>query len=169
MQALKALVIVMGILIAVGVAVLGVTIYNRATKMVTGDKPAPVAASIPPFVGAATPQGGSGAQVSPPLLAPGAPATNFGVRDLGLPAGSTIASVQPLSGRVLVEAHLPDGGTRILLLDPTTGGIAGEWHTPGGASGAPAATSPTPASPAPSSPSNGGGTQPLPADGSGRP
>lgn len=140
MQALKALVIFMGILIAVGVAVLGVTIYNRATKMVTADKPAPAAASIPPL---AAPQG-TGAPVSPPLQAPTAE-PNFGTRDLGLPAGSSIVSVQPLSGRVLVHARLPDGGTRILLLDPATGGIAGEWRAPGGDAG-PAA--PTPALPA---------------------
>lgn len=136
MQALKALVIFMGILIAVGVAVLGVTIYNRATKMVTADKPAPAAASIPPL---AAPQGGTAPAAEP----------NFGPRDLGLPAGSSIVSVQPLSGRVLVHARLPDGGTRILLLDPATGGIAGEWRAPGGDAG--------PSAPTPALPAEGGG------------
>lgn len=155
MQALKALVIVMGILIAVGVAVLGVTIFNRATKMATGDKPASTAASIPPL---AAPQSGPGPQVSPPLQAPGG-APNFGVRDLGLPTGSSILSVQPLNGRVLVQARLPDGGTRILLLDPATGDIAGEWRAPGGDAGAPV----------PVRPSGGSGAQPPPAEGGGRP
>jgi hypothetical protein len=155
MQALKALVIFMGIVIVVGVAVVGITIFNRATKMPAGDKPAPAAASIPPLAGAPTPQSVPGAPTSPTPQAPGA-ATNFGVRDLGLPAGSSILSVQPLNGRVLVQARLPDGATRILLLDPATGAIAGEWRAPGGAAGTPA-------------PPDGSGAQPPPAEGSGRP
>jgi hypothetical protein len=150
MQALKALVIFMGVLIAVGVAVLGVTIYNRATKMVTDDKPAPAVTSLPPLAGAPATQSGSDAQTSPPLQAPSGAATNFGVRELGLPAGSTVVSVQPLASRVLVHARLPDGGTRILLLDPATGDVAGEWR----ASGAPGSQSPA---------------QAPPAEGSGRP
>ncbi len=146
MQALKALVIFMGILIAVGVAVLGVTIYNRATKMATGDKPAPATMTIPPLAGAPAPQSGPGAPVSPPPQAPVA-ATNFGVRELGLPAGSVVVSVQPIGPRVLVQARLPDGGTRILVLDPATGDVAGEWRASGGAAGAPAPTSLTPQPP----------------------
>lgn len=163
MQALKALVIFMGILIAVGVAVLGVTIYNRATKMVTSDKPAPAASSIPPLAGA-TPG-------SPPAPAPQGPATsgsagpapNFGVRDLGLPSGSIVVSVQPLESRVLVQARLPDGGTRILVLDPATGAVAGEWRAPGAAG----MQAPTPLTPPPSS--DRSGAQPPPSEGGGRP
>jgi hypothetical protein len=167
MQALKALVIFMGILIAVGVAVLGVTIYNRATKMVTSDKSAPAASSLPPLAGA-TP----GSPLAPPsqgsptsgsTQGSTGPAPSFGVRDLGLPPGSIVVSVQPLETRVLVQARLPDGGTRILLLDPASGAIAGEWRAPG-AAGMQAPTSPTPP---PSS--DGSGTQPLPSEGSGRP
>lgn len=110
MQALKALVIFMGILIAVGITVVGVTIYRRGTDMVTSDKAAP--------------------STSAPATAP------FGSRDLGLPSGSMIVSVQTVSiapgvERVLVHARLPDGGARILVLDPQQGTMGGEWHVKG--------------------------------------
>jgi hypothetical protein len=108
MKALKALVIFMGILIAVGVTVVGVTIYRRATDMATSDKANPAASST-----TTAPQ-------------------RFGSRPLDLPPGSMIASVQPVLiapgvERVLVHVDLPDGGARILVLDPLSGEVSGEW------------------------------------------
>ena len=125
MQALKALVIFMGILIAIGVTVVGVTIYRRATDMVTTekateDKPA---ASGTVNTGAASPKDA---------------AASFGTRELGLPAGSEIVAVQTVAlqqgvEQILVHARLPDGGASILVLDPRRGTVAGEWHVRGAA------------------------------------
>jgi hypothetical protein len=120
MRALKSLVIFMGILIAIGITVVGVTIYRRATAPAPADKPiagSPAAPSAP----------ASATRRSDQAL-PG-----FAARELDLPAGSTIVSVQPLESRVLVHARLPDGATRILLLDPVSGAVAGEWRVGGGA------------------------------------
>ena len=118
MKALKSLVVFMGILIAIGVMVVGVTIYRRATA------PATDQAVAPPAVTPAMPLA-NGTPRAQPL-------TGFGARELDLPAGSTIVSVQPLDSRVLVHARLPDGAARILLLDPASGAVAGEWRLPGG-------------------------------------
>jgi hypothetical protein len=113
MKALKALVIFMGILIAIGVTVVGVTIYRRATDMVTSDKATSDRAN--PAASSAT-------------TAP----RRFGSRPLDVPPGSMIASVQPVLiapgvERVLVHVDLPDGGARILVLDPLSGEVSGEW------------------------------------------
>lgn len=133
MQALKALVIFMGILIAIGVTVVGVTIYRRATDMVTTEKAtedkAPSAVATNSGLAAS---GGGSAAIS---LKDAAPAS-FGTRELGLPAGSEIVSVQTVElqqgvEQILVHARLPDGGASILVLDPRRGNIAGEWRVRG--------------------------------------
>lgn len=133
MQALKALVIFMGILIAIGVTVVGVTIYRRATDMVTTEKATEDKASsaVATNSGLAASGGGSAA-IS---LKDAAPAS-FGTRELGLPAGSEIVSVQTVElqqgvEQILVHARLPDGGASILVLDPRRGNIAGEWRVRG--------------------------------------
>jgi hypothetical protein len=138
MQALKALVIFMGILIAIGVAVIGVTIYRRATDMVTSDKAATEQTT------AAQSTAGQAPSSTPPSATAGgvglsnAASANFGARDLDLPAGSEILSVQTVSlqpgvERVLIYARLRDGGSRVLVLDPLRGTVAGEWRVPGSA------------------------------------
>jgi hypothetical protein len=120
MRALKSLVVFMGILIAIGITVVGVTIYRRATDTTAADASRGSATVAPaPAVTGARPGG---------LPLPG-----FAARDLDLPAGSAVVSVQTLDSRVLVHARLPDGGTRILLLDPASGATIGEWRVPGGA------------------------------------
>ena len=142
MQALKALVIVMGILIAIGITIIGVTIYRRATDMGSETKATAVVAIAPPAkeaspaapsaaVTAEAPKADAIPAPLPPVT-PVMPAPNFGVRLLDLPPGSIIVSAQPFESRVLAHVRLPDGGTRILLLDPATGDIAGEWRTSGG-------------------------------------
>ena len=145
MQALKALVVVMGILIAIGITVIGVTIYRRATDMGSETKATTVVAIAPPAKDARPAAPPVDAPLAPPLVdvgpapaipvAPAAPPPPFGVRVLDLPAGSIIVSAQPFEARVLAQVRLPDGATRILLLDPITGDIAGEWRTAGGVEG----------------------------------
>lgn len=132
MQALKGLVIFMGILIAIGVTVVGVTIYRRATDMVTTEKATEdKAASSATNAGLAA-RDGSSAAIS---LKDAAPAS-FGTRELGLPAGSEIVTVQSVAlqqgvEQILVHARLPDGGASILVLDPRRGNVAGEWRVRG--------------------------------------
>lgn len=113
MQALKSLVIFMAVLIAIGVTVVGVTIYRRAMVMVNDDKAPTVTAPV---------------ATAPIIAAP----PHFGLRSLDLPPGSIIVSVQPFDSRVMAHVRLADGGTSILLLDPVTGDVAGEWRTTGG-------------------------------------
>jgi hypothetical protein len=145
MQALKALVIFMGILIAVGVAVIGVTIYRRATDMATSDKAATEQTKTGQSATGTTP-GWTAGQAPSPAPAPAAGAvglpstapTSFGARNLDLPPGSEILSVQTVSlqpgvERVLIYARQPDGGSRVLVLDPLRGNVAGEWRVPGSA------------------------------------
>jgi hypothetical protein len=133
MQALKALVIFMGILIAVGVAVIGVTIYRRATDMVTSDKAATGQTTAAQSTAGQAPSTTAGA-----VGLPNTASASFGARDLDLPAGSEILSVQTVSlqpgvERVLIYARLRDGGSRVLVLDPLRGTVAGEWRVPGSA------------------------------------
>lgn len=100
MKALKTLVIVLGVLILAGVAAVGVTLYNRATRPggFAGDRPAAPATRTaePPSVGS-----------------------------LGLPAGSRIKGIAGAGSRVVVHVELPGGQEQLLLLDPATGRIAG--------------------------------------------
>ena len=84
MQALKALVILMGILIVAGIAVIGFTISQRLAKPATG---------LP----------------------------DLGEVTLGQPAGTTILSAIPGDGRLAVSVRLPDGATRIVIIDLATG------------------------------------------------
>lgn len=153
MQALKALVVVMGILIAIGITVIGVTIYRRATDMGSETKATAVVPIAPPAKEARPAAPPVEAPLVPPVVeaspapvrpvAPVAPPP-FGVRVLDLPAGSIIVSAQPFEARVLAHVRLPDGATRILLLDPVSGDIAGEWRTAGGVEGQQVPTRPRP-------------------------
>jgi len=90
MKALKALVIIMGVLILIGSTVVVVTIFQRLSK--------PEAETA-----------GAPAETAPPAAA-------FGARDLGLPAGSRIQSLQTDGGRIVVHVRLPDGGDRIVVV-----------------------------------------------------
>ena len=128
----------MGILIAIGVTVIGVTIYRRATDRMNADRtPSASAPQTPAQAGAAADVSGSSAPPgSAALSLKNAAPMSFGSRDLELPPGSEILSVQTVSlqpgvERVLVYARLPDGGSRILVLDPLRGNIGGEWRVPG--------------------------------------
>lgn len=100
MKALKTLVVAMGILILAGIAVVGVTLYNRAARPggLAGDRAA--------------------AQTTRPAEHPTA-------ASLGLPAGSRIRGLAGAGNRVVVHVELPGGEEQLLLLDPATGQVAG--------------------------------------------
>ena len=100
MKALKTLVIAMGALILLGVAVIGVTLYNRSTR----------------------PGGLMGER---PVAARPAPAEPVSAGSLGLPAGSRIKGIAGAGSRVVVHVELPGGTEQLLVFDPATGRITG--------------------------------------------
>ncbi len=111
MNALKALVIGMGVLIVAGVIVLAVAV-------VRGKSPdAPVAADKPAV----------GLAQSAPARASGS-LPSFGVRDIAVPAGSEVLSITAADGRIILELQDAEQVTRILLLDPATGAALGGWR-----------------------------------------
>ena len=92
MRALKVLVVVMGVLLVAGLAVVVVTIMSRMTQRAT-----PPAASV---------------------AARGAP---FGTATVTLPADSLVMEVQGAGDRILLRLDLSDGSEMLLVLDAATG------------------------------------------------
>lgn len=109
MQALKALVIVLGVMIVAGIAVIGVTIYHRATNLVNS----PVPGSTEPAV-----RTGFG-----PGFGPG-----FGRVALDLPPGSRVVEMTAEGDRLILRLRLADGGWQILILDMATGKRLGTFE-----------------------------------------
>lgn len=97
MRFLKALVVIMGVLIVIGVAVLAVELYKRSND------PERVAEKAAEKAAAAA------------VLAAGHGAA------LGLPQGARIGEILPLGPRLAVKVSLPGGDDRLYLLDPRTG------------------------------------------------
>ncbi len=101
MQVLKTLVIVLGVMIVVAIAVIGVTIYHRATNLVNS----PVLPSTEPGFG------------------PG-----FGKVALDLPPGSRIVEMTAEDDRLILRVDLADGGRQIVILDMATGKRIGTFE-----------------------------------------
>ena len=99
--------VVMGIMIVVGLAVIGVTIAKRLSG--AGEETAAVA---PVDAAGTVPAAGSAV-----ALAPGAP----GALDVTLPARSRVVDVTSDGRRLIVRLILSGGGTAVLLLDADTG------------------------------------------------
>jgi hypothetical protein len=91
MRALKILVVVMGVLLIAGFAVVVVTIIGRMTQRAT---PAALAA---------------------------AHLTPFGTTSVTLPADSLVMEVQGAGDRILLRLDLKDGTEMLLVLDAATG------------------------------------------------
>ena len=106
MNALKAVVIVMGILIVVGAGVVVVTIINRL--------------------------GAPAEETGFPPAAPAAAPTVFGSRDLDLPAGARIVETHADAGRLYLRVRLAGGEERVLVIDPGTGATLGILRVPAG-------------------------------------
>lgn len=98
MKTLKTLVIVLGVMIVAGIAVIGVTIYHRATNLVNS----PVPGSTEPGFG--------------PGVGPG-----FGKVALKVPPGSRVLEMTAEDDRLILRLGLADGGWQILILDMGTG------------------------------------------------
>ncbi len=111
MQALKALVIFLGVVIVAGIVVLVVTIGQRATKLAaegSGDGNAATEAGAPA----------------------GAPASKvrFGDRVIDLPDGSEVIAMMAEGGRLMLRLRLANGRQRILVLDLETGKTLGSFR-----------------------------------------
>ncbi len=109
MQALKTLVIVLGVVIVAGIAVIGVTIYHRATNPVNS----PVPDSPKPAAKPATEPG----------FGPG-----FGRVVLELPPGSRVVEMTAEDDRLILRLRLADGGRQIIILDMATGKRLGTFE-----------------------------------------
>lgn len=99
MQAIKALVIGMGVLLVVGIGLLGYGLYKTSVK-----------SSVPPAV-------------SVPLQVS---AAGFGTVSVPVARGAQVMEMRDVGGRLAVL--LDEGGARrIAVLDPATGGIVGSF------------------------------------------
>jgi hypothetical protein len=104
MRALKALVIVMGVLLVGGTVLLVGVILSRLGGK-TASVPAPAASSPAP------------AKASPPV--------SFGAATLTIPAGATVAETVAAGDRVVLRLILADGAQRLLVVDPASGALLG--------------------------------------------
>jgi len=105
MRALKALVIVMGVLIIVGMALVGYTIVKRTSAPDTASR--------------------AGIE-APAQQAAGAPArAPYGPIGIDLPPGSRVVRTTATDRRLVVEVELSSGGERLLIIDPTSGALIG--------------------------------------------
>lgn len=95
MRALKALVIILGIVIVVGTTVLVTVIIQRGSRLAGAPASAPAATAGPAKAGAS--------------------------HALALPAGAKVLESRLGEGRVLLRAALPDGGEALFVFDAATG------------------------------------------------
>lgn len=96
MRALKVLVVVMGVLLIAGVAVVIVTIMSRLTQKATPSAPVAAAHLVP-----------------------------FGNTTVTLPSDSLVMEVQGTGDRILLRLDLKDGTEMLLVLDAATGAELG--------------------------------------------
>jgi hypothetical protein len=108
MQPLKALVIVMGILIAAGMTVVGYTIVKRASNPEALRHLRAAAERGPPSAA-------QGTAAEPP----------YGPVTLALPQGARVLRTSPAGRRLIVELELAGGGERILVLELESGALLG--------------------------------------------
>lgn len=104
MRALKALVIVMGVLILAGMGLVG---YGIVKRVATPERPSQPA-TMP-----------TASAVSAPEARP------YGPVEISLPSGARIARTRTSGERLIVELELASGGERLLVLDLATGALVG--------------------------------------------
>lgn len=115
MQALKALVIVMGVLIAVGTTVVVVTIYNRMQTLDKDTSAQTTAQSAPLPAPSTTP-------------APAAPLPVFGEARVAVPDGCRVVEMIPAGERLLLRLGSVARCNRILVLDLAGGSVLGSFE-----------------------------------------
>jgi hypothetical protein len=95
MRALKILVVVMGVALLAGLAVVVVTIIHRASRLGTS-----VATTVEP-------------------------ARAFGSATVRLPQGASVLEMRGVGSRLVLRLLRADGGQALLVLDPDTGNALG--------------------------------------------
>ncbi|MEO8560152.1 MAG: hypothetical protein ABI439_13870 [Rhodospirillales bacterium] len=141
MRALKALVLIMGVIIVVGIAVIGVTIFNRLSKPTAS----PLIATAPadPSLNnpaATLPIGGPlgnplGASPGTPLGTPlgtalGTPMPpqfdrTFGDVAVAIPAGARVSDFSASGDRLVLRVVMPDQEQRLIVVDLQSGALLG--------------------------------------------
>jgi len=109
---LKALVIFMGVVIAVGFIVVFVELGRRIVKPPTTEPP----------------------QAGPPTApaAPTAKPRSFGEVNLPIPEGAKVESVTSADGRTVALVRLRDGSAALYVIDPASGALLGVVRFPEG-------------------------------------
>lgn len=108
MQALKVLVVVMGVLIVAGLAVIGVTLVKR----VGGGSAAPASAPAPALSAAGLATGGLGG---------GLGGAQFGDKTIELQRNGRLVGVHTEAGRLILRVLLPGNRETLIVLDLATG------------------------------------------------
>jgi hypothetical protein len=128
MRALKALVVIMGVIIVIGLAVVGVTIFNRLGK----PAPAPVTVAAPTGPATTAPAPTAPAMPSPsnPTLSIGTPLPplfdrKFGDATVKIPAGARVADFSASGDRLVLRVVMPDQEQRLLVVDLINGTVLG--------------------------------------------
>jgi hypothetical protein len=125
MRALKALVVIMGVIIVAGVAVVGITIFNRLSK--PASVPAPVVATAP-----APPPAAMTMPIGAPL--PQQFDRKFGDTTLAIPAGARVSDFSASGDRLVLRVVTPDQEQRLVVVDLISGMVLGTIKlTAGGA------------------------------------
>jgi hypothetical protein len=109
---LKALVIFMGVVIAVGFIVVFVELGRRIVKPPAGEPP----------------------QAGPPT-APAGPAAkprSFGEVNVPIPEGAKVESITSDAGRTVALVRLRDGSAALYVIDPASGALLGVVRFPEG-------------------------------------
>lgn len=109
---LKALVIFMGVVIAVGFIVVFVELGRRIVKPPVSE---PLQAGPPPVSG-------------PPVARP----RSFGEVTVPIPEGAKVESITTTDGRTVALVRLRDGGAALYVIDPATGSLLGVVRFPEG-------------------------------------
>lgn len=128
MRALKALVVVMGVMIVVGVAVIGVTVYHRMSApdvaLVPPAAPAPAAAAIKPAP-PATPGADSALNVPIGAPLPQQFDRKFGDVTVSIPAGARVSDFSASGDRVVLRVVLANQEQRLFVVDLLSGNLLG--------------------------------------------
>ena len=110
MRALKALVILMAILIAVGAGLVAVTLYKRTTAHLEAKDGTPAAEK--------TTETGKSA---------GSEKRGFGTQHIVLPEGAHLDDVATSGNRMVLRLRLADGSPRLIVVDLDSGATLGEF------------------------------------------
>jgi hypothetical protein len=121
MRALKALVIIMGVIIVAGVAVVGITVFNRLSK--PASTPVAPVATAPP----STPIAPAPAAMTAPLGSPLPQQFDRKFDDvtLAIPAGARVSDFSASGDRLVLRVVMPDQEQRLLVVDLINGTLLG--------------------------------------------